>query len=261
MVISLGNALKSIKEDEHWIKKILIGGLIYLVSIIGEAMMQAEGAHIGIIAFGIVLYLIFYAILLGFMVSTTNKKFSSDFVGWTEWSESNLLIKGLKCLICYLVYTIIITILFTILTIIITAVFLIIVGFIGYLINSALHLPSQAMTVLFALVLGTVFTVSCLYLIQFLNVAYLCYCKNFKFHDIMAFKKHFLIIKENQHAAWTLVGKTILYALLFILITIATCISIIGIILLPFICFASFMALVDLCIQYARKIEIERYFV
>ena len=64
MTISLGNALKSVKEDSHWLKKVFIGGLIYLVSLIGEAMLEAKGVHIAVKASGIVLYLIFYSILL-----------------------------------------------------------------------------------------------------------------------------------------------------------------------------------------------------
>ena len=75
----------------------------------------------------------------------------------------------------------------------------------------------------------------------------------------MAIKKQFMIIADNQHATWTLVGKIILYTLLLVLVSIIACITLIGIFLLPFICFAFFMALVDLLVQYGKKINTDKY--
>ena len=255
MTISLGNALKSVKEDSHWLKKVFIGGLIYLVSIIGDAMLETKGVHMAVNSSGFVLYLIFYSILLGFMVSTTNKKINGDFIGWTEWSEPNIFLKGLKCMLCYFVYTLLLSFICCFTIFVIAAV----VVLIGYLINMILQLNPQITDIFMIIVGGTAFVVVFLYLIQFFNVGYLYYCKNFKFRDLMAIKKQFMIIADNQHAAWTLVGKIILYTLLLVLVSIIACITLIGIFLLPFICFAFFMALVDLLVQYGKKINTDKY--
>lgn len=255
MTISLGNALKSVKEDSHWLKKVFIGGLIYLVSIIGDAMLEAKGVHMAVKVSGVVLYLIFYSILLGFMVSTTNKKINGDFTGWTEWSEPNIFLKGLKCMLCYFVYTLLLSFICCFTIFVIAAV----VVLIGYVIGMVLPLSPQFAKIFLTIVCGTAFVVVFLYLIQLLNVGYLYYCKNFRFRDLMALKKQFMVIADAQYAAWTLVGKIILYTLLLILVSIIACITIIGIFALPFICFAFFMALVDLVVQYGRKIDIGKY--
>jgi hypothetical protein len=122
-----------------------------------------------------------------------------------------------------------------------------------------LPLSPQFAKIFFTIVCGTAFVVVFLYLIQFFNVGYLYYCKNFKFRDLMALKKQFMVIADAQNAAWTLVGKIILYTLLLILVSIIACITIIGIFALPFICFAFFMALVDLLVQYGKKINTDKY--
>lgn len=259
MAISLGNALKSVKDDEHWIKKTIIGGLIFLISAIGSGMTEAEGASVWLVAVGMVLYIIFYAILLGFYVSATNQKLNNGLVGWTEWTDSNILFKGLKCMFSYLVYTIVVAILYILLTIAIVIISGAVIGLISYLINLVLPINQQALSVLFTVLLITVGIITSLYLCQFMNVAYLCYCNNFKFHDLMALKKQFRIIKENQHASWTLIGKSILFALLFILISAAVCITLVGIVTLPFIYFAGFMVLIELFVQYGKEIELGRY--
>ena len=259
MTISLGNALKSVIADEHWIKKTLIGGLISLVVLIGTGMMEAKGISAAVRITGIALYLIFGSFLLGFVISTVNKKLNNGLIGWSEWSEPNIMQKGLKFIFSYIVYTIVITILFACLVVAFTIIFGLVIGLIGYLINLALHLPTQFAGALLGLLFTVVFIIILLYFMQFISAALVSYYKNQKFHDLMALKKHYRMIKENQHAAWTLVGKTILFTLLFALIFIVACITIIGVIAIPFIYFVSRMALIDLYNQYGKEIDVDKY--
>ena len=94
---------------------------------------------------------------------------------------------------------------------------------------------------------------------QFVNAAMACYIKNEKFKDLMAFKKQFRIIKENKHAAWTLIGKGILFALLAGLVVLVLGITIVGVLALPFVCFIIAIASMNLYAQYGKQIDIGRY--
>ena len=259
MGISLGNALKSVKDDEHWVKKTLIGGLLSIVFLAATGMMEAKGVSIGIRAAGTALYLIFGSIILGFLLSTANKKLNSDFEGWTEWSEPNIMQKGLKFIFSYLVYGIVITFLFILTAIVLTIAVSLVLGLIYYLIGLIINITPPAAKFLSAVIFTVLITVFSLYFMQFISAAMVSYYKNQKFHDFMALKKHFRIIKENQHAAWTLVGKTILYTLLFMLVFFAVGITIVGIVLIPFIYFAALNVIMDLYVQYGKEIEVGRY--
>ncbi len=259
MTISLGNALKSVKEDEQWIKKVVIGGIVAAITTAGSIVADMNKASIGIQIAGIILYLVFAIYLTGFAVSTANKQINSDSNTLAEWADSSLFLKGLKYFFSYIVYAFVITILFSIFSIIITIISAIALGLIYYLINLVLPLNQQFITFIISVIFIALMIVIGIYFMQFINAGTACYYKNNKFHDIMALKKQFRMIKENQHAAWTLFGKEILYALLFILVLIIACLTFIGIILVPFICFTAYIVLTNLYAQYAKEIEIGKY--
>ena len=218
MTISLGNALKFVNEDEKWISKTVIGGFITLAAIIASAMFQYPNAKAGVIIAGLALYFIFGALLSGFLLSTVNTRLNSDARGLTEWNEPNLLLKGLKFILSYIVYTFVITILFTVIGTVLTIAASIVLGIIYYLISLVLNIDPQVAAYVFVPVFIVLIVIFSLYLMQFISAALTCYYKSLKFRDLMALKKHFRIVFENQHAAWTLIGKIILYSLLFLLV-------------------------------------------
>ena len=92
-----------------------------------------------------------------------------------------------------------------------------------------------------------------------MNVAFACFFKTLKFKDFIAFKKQFRIIKENKHASWTLVGKCILFTLSILLTLLVLLATVIGIILVPFVLFLGEFISYNLCAQYAKEIEIDKY--
>ena len=260
MAISLANAIKSVKEDEHWVKKVLIGGVITAIAVTAGTVMQLDNLSAMPRIIGFIAYVLFGAFLSGFLLSTGNKMLNSDSNSMTEWSEPNLLIKGLKFMLSILVYCLVMTLIFTLISIVLSVVFGIILAIIYAIIIALFHIDAQALSPLIV-VIGTVFgIVFGLYFMQFINAAYTSYYQSLNFRNLMALKKHFYIIKENQHAAWTLIGKGILYLLLFILLYIVACITVIGILVVPFITFAAYVVMINLYAQYGKEIEIGKYF-
>lgn len=260
MAISLANAIKSVKEDEHWVKKVLIGGVITAIAGAAGTVMQAEDISVVPRVISIITYLIFGAFLSGFLVSTANKVINSDSNSMAEWSENNLLIRGLKFILSVLVYCIVITLMFVLISIALSVVIGIVLGILYFLIITLMQLDAQVLSPLIIVVSGAFGIVFGLYFMQFVNAAYTSYYQSLDFRKLMSFKKHFRMIKENQHAAWTLIGKEILYFLLFVLAIIIACITIVGILAVPFISFAAYITLVNLKAQYAKEIEIGKYF-
>ena len=259
MSISLGNAIKSVKEDEKWSEKLFIGGLISIFAGAGSYLADSESFSIGVRIAGIILYLIFGALLCGFTILTAKIQIDSDSKAMAEWSISDSFVKGLKFIFGYFLYTIVIMILFALVAILLTLITSIVLGLIYYLINLVLNLNPQVMTYVASIVFITLMSIVGMYFMQFINAALVSYYKSHKFHDIMAIKKHFKIVFENQHAAWSLIGKEILYTLLLILIFVVLCLTIIGIIAVPFVCFAASIVMVNLYAQYAKEIKIEKY--
>ena len=259
MTISLGNAIKSVKEDNKWISKIVIGGFITAFAVAGSVVADMKNIALGIQIVGILVYLALSFFVTGFTVSTANKQMNNDSNTLAEWSDKSLFLKGLKYLFSYIVYALVITLIFSIFAAIVTVISIIVLGLIYYLINLALPLNQQFVTFLVSVVFITLMIVIGIYVIQYINAGIACYYKNTKFRDIMALKKQFRIIKENQHAAWTFFGKEILYVLLFTLAIVIACLTFIGIILVPFICFTAYIVLTNLYAQYAKEIEIGKY--
>jgi len=258
-MISLGNALSSVKDDEKWIKKIAIGGLISILALLGYCLSDSHSMSIGLRVVWFILYLISGAFISGFIITTAQNQINNDSNTWAEWSEPKLFFKGIKYILSYFVYIFTITIIFMLIGTILTLAVSLVLGLIYYLINLALNLNPQFVSTLAFIIFTILMIFVGLYLMQFLNAALISYYKNHKFHDIMALKKHFKMISENQHTAWTLVGKEILYGLLFLLIYIVLSITVIGVIAIPFVYFTSFIVITNLYAQYAKEIEIGKY--
>ncbi len=260
MTISLGNALSAIKEDEKWVKKLLIGGFVYLAVIIGTVIMERHELPISTRLIGAGVYLIFGAFLSGFIVSTGNKMLNSGTNAMTEWTEKNLLLKGLKFIFSYIVYVIVLTTIFAIIACVLLLLATLVLGLLYYVVSLLLHIDCHSVAPVFAVIYGVLTLVFMLWYVQFFNAAQTCYFKKLHFRDFMAFKKHFRIIKENAHATWSLLGKEVLYFLLFILMCVIAFITIVGILALPFIYFVAYITITNLYAQYGREIQIERYF-
>ena len=85
MSISLGNALKFLKADEKWATKILIGGLISLVTMILSYFIESKNTAIVIAS--LLLYLVFSSYSSGFLLSTANKILNNDERKFAEWRK------------------------------------------------------------------------------------------------------------------------------------------------------------------------------
>ena len=94
----------------------------------------------------------------------------------------------------------------------------------------------------------------------FINTAFTSYMVNLKMGDMLALKKHYKIIVENSHASWTLVGKMILYGILFCFISLVFAAFVITSALLPFLYFAACIVYINLLVQYGKEINIQKYF-
>lgn len=260
MTISLANALKSVKEDEHWIKKILIGGVVVLALAILSFIADKgfyQNAVLKLIT--IVLNIVLYVLFAGFIVVTANKSINSDSTKIAEWNEPNLLLTGLK----YVGSTIVCGILLFLIFFVAGLVCGIALGIVGAIIYFLLSLIcggncnfATQFTMIFSIVASTILG---LYVMQFIFIIYASYYKNLKFRDIISFKKHFNILKENQHACWTLIGKNILYCLLLLFAIVACCVTLIGIVLVPFVYFIACLAGANLVVQFGRHVDIGKY--
>ena len=256
MAISLGDAINSVTEDEKWVTKVLIGGFITIPAAIAGMGMHAQSLSTGMKVFCIILYLLFGSLLTGFLLSSGNKMLNTDSNTMGEWFEKDIILKGLKFIFSYFVYWIVMTVIYTVLSLVCILVCGLILGSIYYLINLLLNIDAKLISYIIGVVFGTFIILLSLYLMQFVNAALVCYYKNLKFGDLMALKKQYNIVMENKHAAWTLVGKEILFGLLFGLVILVLAITIVGIFLLPFVYFAAYVIMVNLYAQYGREIKI-----
>ena len=174
----------------------------------------------------------------------------------SEWSEQNLLLKGLKFIFSWLGLNIVFSIIFMAISIAILIAAIPILGLLHLIVHPIL--PPNPIP-FYILIITIVLVIPMLYIGVFVATAYTSYLKNLKVKDMFALDEHFKLIKEHHHTAWTLVGKMILLNLLVILIGLIFGITIIGIIALPFICFFFQMAVINLCAQYGKEVNIGKY--
>lgn len=269
MSISLGNAIARVKEEPKWLKKILILGALLisvpfafgiLIGMFGLTPEAMETNPTTIFLFTITYFLVLLPITAyfkGFIFQSMHKTFNSDKFQMVELSQNNLLIDGLKNLFSIIGYTI----LLGIISFVFLFVYILVITLFGVVISLILSALISAKAVsIFSIILGTLANLLFgLYLAQFINAAFACYLKTLKFADLIAFKKHFQIIKENKHTSWTLIGKNILYSLLFLTVILVLCITLIGIILVPFVSIYAYFVAFNLLDQYSKEIEIEKY--
>ena len=267
MTISLGNAISCIKEDEKWIPKILIGGVIgYIIPfaigfIIGlfDAFSGQQNSLMG----NLIIYatsLVIGIYISGFVFTTMNRVInSSDNFKMAEWNEKNLMLTGLKATLCFIGWGLIMALILALICLIFGIIFGIIGAILSFILAGCFHLEGNGLTVfitIFSIVCGAVVG---LYIAQFLNNAFACFLKTLRFKELISFKKHFRMIKENQHANWSLVGKNILLALAIVAVAIVLMISIVGSVALPFVYFAVYFVMYNLICQYAKEIDINKY--
>ena len=263
MTISLGNAFKSITEDEKWKKKILVGGLVYLVTEVAAQLFAhfAEQGNVSNVTaiVSIIIAIITGVWLTGFQYASYNRTMNSDKFQMAELNDKNLMLVGLKAIFATLGWGILNLIILTIVGLIYAVVAAIIGAIIFGLLGLCIGFENQILTVCISIFISFAGILFGLYFAQFINTAFAFYIKRLKFSDLISFGKHLLVILENKHASWTLVGKMILYTLATIAILVGLTISIIGIILLPFFIFACYFVCFNLITQYAKEIDIDKY--
>ena len=259
MTISLGNAIKCIKEDEKWIKKILVLGFVFLIMQITTSLIyKLTEPNITMLICAII-GIITPLWSLGFIFSSMTKTANSDKFKMAELNEPNLILTGFKSCFAILGWGILNVIILTIVGVLYAAIVgiagAVILGILGAIIGFENQFLSICIIV-FSSILGILFA---LYFAQFVNAAFACYLKRLKFNDLISFGKHLLVILENKHASWTLVGKMILFSLAYIAIILGLTFSIIGILLLPFVIPTAYFVAYNLLVQYSKEIEIEKY--
>ena len=261
MTISLAKAISCIKEDEKWISKIIIGGVIgFIIPFVIGLLFGLLGIEEKTLEYNLITYaigFIFGGFISGFIFTTMNKTLNStEKFQMVNWSDKNLLLKGIKAIFAFLVWSFIAIIIFVLFTTLTAAI----ISLICTLLGQALSLDSIVQKNLILLVNTLIGIIVGLYFVQFVNNAYACYIKTLKLEDMLAFKKQFRMIKENQHLNWSLIGKNILFVLLACLVTSVLIVTIVGILLLPFVFFAMNIVAYNLITQYAKTVEINKYF-
>lgn len=263
MAISLGDAIKNVRQDEKWVKKIIICGIIYLIMQVTSNLFTtpiSKGNSPSIFSF---LFLIISVVLgiwfIGFVFSSINKTSNSDKFQMVELSERNLLVTGLKVFFSMIGWgflTMFVLLVVGIVYAIIIGVFgAIIFGILGALIG----FENQILTVLITAFSFAGGCIAGLYFAQLINAAFALYFQRLSFRDLISYKKQLQIIMENKHTSWTLVGKSILYSLTYLAVMFVLLVTIIGIILIPFvIVYANFVGY-NLIVQYAKEIQIGKY--
>ncbi len=254
MGISLAKAITSVKEDDNYILKITVGGLLTAFPFILCILAFVHDKLISLIIASIAAMIFSGLYITGFVFETGNKQLNTDSPDMAEWKNAGLLKTGLKTAAVYFVYSIIILI------------FSFITGFIVGLLAvvSALLLKSVSFIstdIILAVLSNLVGIFVGLIVALFINTAFTSYMVNLKMGDMLALKKHYKIICENSHASWTLIGKMILYAILFSLISLVLAAFVVTSALLPFLYFAACVVYINLLVQYGKEINIQKYFV
>lgn len=255
-MISLFDAITCITEDKKWISKCVIGSILYMVAALfyaGPEILKEFNINIAenmkLVMYFI--YLILSVYFTGFLCKTANRAVnSSEEFQMAKWDEKLMLI-GLKASLSISVYILLLVFIMFILYMLVT----LICGSFGIIKNINPGTVYIYLTLL-CLVVGIICGI---YITQLVNTAIACYIKTLKIKDIIAFRKHFKIIKENKHAIWTLIGKNILAFLLFLLIITTLAVSVAGIVLVPFVGFVYAITIFNLLVMYAKEIEIGKY--
>lgn len=268
MTISLGNAISCIKQDEKWKSKTIVGGVIFVILpiILGLILGILEGLEVipenSLLPNAIinVASIIFGVYVIGFIFTSMNRVMnSSDSFKMANWNEKNLMLTGVKSTLACSGWALMTLLVFGVGLVLTCLVFILAGSFICTLIHKSSGIELEAFKPILIAISGIVGSIYGLYLAQFINNAFACYLKTLKFKDLIAFKKHFQIIKENKHKNWTLVGKNILFSLAIILTILVLTLTIVGIVLLPFVFFLAYFVSYNLVAQYAKAIDIDKY--
>lgn len=258
MSISLFEAIKNVRDDEKWaLKTFLVSVFLFVYSVLvnfTELKLEPKVTLVAValgIATGIYVF--------GFIFKTVHKGIDSDDFKMPNFNEKNLMLVGLKGLGSMLLYSLIMYFISAFAFCILGIVSALIAMFVYGLLVSALGLNQNivlCVLIIFAIILLVIIS---LFVSIFVNTAQVCYYKKLRFTDILAFDTHFKIVKENYHTCWTFVGKTILYTLLCLLVFFALAISIVGLLLIPFVYAYAYLVYCNLQVQFAKIIQIEKY--
>lgn len=247
MTISLGNSIKGVTKDLCWKKKNFILGIICFISLLANGVATQCSGSVNVpfvlIAISAILYITLTLYLCGFIIKTINNTMQSDSFKLANFSDKNLMLIGLK----YIVGSILFLLPVTIVLVLIIAI----LAFIGLVILKKSLFGILLMNVGFVILL--------VFFMLIFNVAYACFAKTMEIGGFVAFKKYFRIIKENQHKTWTLVGKVILLTLLLMLIMMILGVTVVGLLLVPFINIYTSFVVGNLLDQYAKEINLDKY--
>lgn len=253
MGISLAKAITSVKEDDNYILKITIGGMLTVLPFILFVLAFVQDKLISLIILSFAALILSGLYITGFVFETGNKQLNTDSPDMAEWKNPGLFKTGLKTAAVYFVYSIIIVI-FSFITGFIVGILAVISAL---LLKSISFIPTD---IIFTVLSNLVGIFVGLVVALFVNTAFTSFMVNLKMGDMLALKKHYKIIVENSHASWTLIGKMILYGILFCLISLVFAAFVVTSALLPFLYFAACIVYVNLLVQYGKEINIQKYF-
>lgn len=258
MSISLFEAIKNVRDDDNWaLKTFLVSVFMFIYSVLINFTELKLDPKVTLIAVALGIATGVY--IFGFIFKTVHKGLNSDNFKFANFNDQNLMLIGLKGWGSILLYSIIVY-LISVFVFCILGILLALMGMLVYgLLVSVLGLNQNivlAVIIIFAIILLVLIS---LFVTMFMNTAMICYYKNLRFTDILAFDIHFKIVKENYKTCWTFVGKTILYSLLCLLVFLALAISLVGLLLIPFVYAYAYLVYCNLQVQFAKTIQIEKY--
>ncbi len=260
MTMSLANAIKDVRKDEHWIQKVLGCYVLYILGFLPVSLvyhLSGEAVNVGVLISAII-SIVALLFLTGFIFKSANNAMNNDTFKMAEFSDKNLLLLGLKTVVGFMVFSFWAMIVIFALALVFSLIFLVIFAA-AYFILSAIHVD-QTILVIFGSIAGTVGSIAIgLYFGQYFSAAMAFYIKTLNISKFFALKEQIDMLKDNQHAAWTLIGKNILYSLLFTVIVVALCVSIIGMFALPFVFIYAYFVCYNLLAQYAKEVDIDKY--
>lgn len=248
MTLNIENSLKYPIKDPKWKKKVLIGGSLMTLQVICNFLNQFSSSFkeiaksapekalyfIPLIAAVVALVILFAMFTGGYYTKNINQRISkpdSMLPDWSEWG--NLFFIGFKATSATMIY--IITVVTMAIILFVATVKLIGDSTIGVIVGLLLLMP-------------LVFFVTILF-----SIANLAFATNLRFSSFFNFKLMKNLIKNNAGEFFLYLILAFAVSMLYSIVSIVLALTIVGIVLLPFLYFYQFLIISDLASQFIRN--------
>lgn len=248
MTLNIENSLKYPIKDPKWKKKVLIGGALMTLQVICNFLNHFSSSFkemaksspekalyfIPLIAIVVFLVILFAMFTGGYYIKNINQRISkpdSILPDWSEWG--NLFFIGFKATSATMIYIITVVIIAIIL-------FVVMVKLIG---DSTI-----------GVIIGLIFLIPFLFFITILfSIANLAFATNLRFSSFFNFKLIKNLIKNNPGEFFLYLILAFAVSMLYSIVSTALALTIVGIVLLPFLYFYQFLIIGDLASQFVRN--------